>query len=298
MISPNSSNRNVTITIFTTNSSPAAPANPTSESISPLDRITMQILTRLLTTRIVANRYSSADSNRRIALLLRSGLFFSRTTSRGEREKKAVSEAETDAETPSNRIHDQQDHGILQRKRVERHGLDKTRCQNYRYLAGPIHNRNGLVKQRTALPLVALLCGIVFQHDPRTAVTFRRSVFDELDIPTNEGGTVLQFFDIDIGTFVLLGFDGRLRNRRAERFGLRSRRNRDGTVRHDPAGGIGLPPGAADTGRTDGSCGTNAGFSAGSATRQPVRRQPHRSPTRRERSPCEANPCNPAEANS
>ena len=104
MISPNSSNRNVTITIFTTNSSPAAPANPTSESISPLDRITMQILTRLLTTRIVANRYSSADSNRRIALLLRSGLFFSRMTSRGEREKKAVSEAETDAETPSNRI--------------------------------------------------------------------------------------------------------------------------------------------------------------------------------------------------
>ena len=68
--------------------------------------------------------------------------------------------------------YDQQDHGILQRKRVERHGLDKTRCQNYRYLAGPIHNRNGLVKQRTALPLVALLCGIVFQHDPRTAVTF------------------------------------------------------------------------------------------------------------------------------
>jgi len=36
---------------------------------------------------------------------------------------------------------------------------------------------------------------------------------------------------------------------------------RFGTIRRAASG---CPPGAADTGRTDGSCGTNAGFSAGS----------------------------------
>ena len=71
MISPKSSSRNVTTTVLTTNSSPAAPPKSVNESISPLDRITMQILTRLLTIRIVASKYSCTDSNFKIARPLR-----------------------------------------------------------------------------------------------------------------------------------------------------------------------------------------------------------------------------------
>ena len=58
-------------TVLTTNSSPAAPPKSVNESISPLDRITMQILTRLLTIRIVTSKYSCTDSNFRIARPLR-----------------------------------------------------------------------------------------------------------------------------------------------------------------------------------------------------------------------------------
>ena len=53
-------------------------------------RMTMQMLTRLLTTRIVASSRSTSPSRRRMASADEEPLFFSRCTSLCEREEKEV----------------------------------------------------------------------------------------------------------------------------------------------------------------------------------------------------------------
>ena len=103
MISPKSRSTKVTTTILIKNSHPVASPKSISESISPLAKTTMHTLTRLLAISMVASRYFSDESSVRIVLLDRSLLFLNRSMSCGVSEKKAVSDADTIADTNNNK---------------------------------------------------------------------------------------------------------------------------------------------------------------------------------------------------
>ena len=77
--------------------------NTNSESMTFDERITMQIFTRLLATRMVASSESTSSSSERIALSRASGFVRISCCSRGVSEKKATSEPDTRAEIISNR---------------------------------------------------------------------------------------------------------------------------------------------------------------------------------------------------
>ena len=97
-ISPNSSSRNVTSTVLNRNSKRVK----TKSSFIMFDvRMTIQIFTRLLVTRMVARRPSTSDSMRRIERLRESGFSLISCKSRGESEKNATSEPDTSAEIVS-----------------------------------------------------------------------------------------------------------------------------------------------------------------------------------------------------
>ena len=97
-ISPKSSSRKVTNTVLNRNSKRR---NVKSESMILAVRMTMQIFTRLLTTKIVANSRSTSVSRRSTAAADMLLLFCKRRTSLCEREKNEVSAPDTSAETHS-----------------------------------------------------------------------------------------------------------------------------------------------------------------------------------------------------
>ena len=99
-ISPKSSRRNVTRTVLNRNSNRR---KVNSESIIPAVRITMQIFTRLLTTRIVASSRSTFANKRSTASARPLRLSCKRRTSLCESEKNDVSAPETSAETHNRR---------------------------------------------------------------------------------------------------------------------------------------------------------------------------------------------------
>ena len=97
-ISPKSSSRNVTSTVLKRNSKRA---KCHSELITFDESITIQILTRLFVTRIVANRRSTFDSSETISPSRESELCDMRCSSLGVSEKNATSDPETRADMVS-----------------------------------------------------------------------------------------------------------------------------------------------------------------------------------------------------
>ena len=97
-ISPKSSSRKVTSTVLKRNSDRR---NVKIESMIPEARITMQMFTRLLTTRIVASSMSTFFSRKSTASAEADFCSRMRRTSERDNEKKAVSAPETRAETKS-----------------------------------------------------------------------------------------------------------------------------------------------------------------------------------------------------